>query len=346
MSKIRQRTKNLLAAGSVGALCAAIVLSGVFFYYQWVTGKEKRALIQDYESQIEELLEEQRQLTDGRQQLYVLKRAIKAGTVITNEDVTTIQISREDAPSHALDKQAIVGKISKLDLPKNSPLLASMLYEAGITPDDLRNQEFSMIYLPTDLETNQYVDVRIQFPSGHDYIVLTKKRVEKLNGHTVFYTMNEQEILFMSSAIVDAFLNGGRLYALSYVDPYMQEPAVTTYPPNPYVIALIEASPNIVEKASLKLESRMREQLEQELNEMDEQDKRQVINGRESIEELQTRREQAETRMMEESVGFNDAAIANAAPSYPETPAVGSGMEEPSGEEKGLDDILDIFPGE
>ena len=52
------------------------------------------------------------------------------------------------------------------------------------TTDDLRKVEYNMLVLPTQLETGEYVDVRLALPSGQDYIVVSKKQVEipQING--------------------------------------------------------------------------------------------------------------------------------------------------------------------
>ena len=54
-----------------------------------------------------------------------------------------------------------------------------MLFENGVTPRDLRNQEFSYVSLPSKLKKDDVVDVRINFRTGQDYIVLGKKKVKE-----------------------------------------------------------------------------------------------------------------------------------------------------------------------
>lgn len=83
--------------------------------------------------------------------------------------------------------------------------------------------------------------------------MLSKKKVKDLANGTIWYEMNEKEILTMSSAIVDAYINDASIYALSYVDPYVQDGAYVTYPANEKVLDLIESDPNIVEVAKQSL---------------------------------------------------------------------------------------------
>ena len=72
--------------------------------------------------------------------------------------------------------------------------------------------------------------------------------------------MKEEDILSMSSAIVEAYgLVGSKLYATKYVEAGMQEPALPTYTPNAAVTAQIQSDPNIVNVASEALASRYSE---------------------------------------------------------------------------------------
>ncbi|GJM69319.1 hypothetical protein HMSSN036_15350 [Paenibacillus macerans] len=74
------------------------------------------------------------------------------------------------------------------------------------------------------------MDIRIQFPTGQDYILLSKKKIEALAPGTVTVTLGEAEILSLSSAIVDAYLHKASIYALTYVEPYLQGKSTPTYP--------------------------------------------------------------------------------------------------------------------
>lgn len=113
------------------------------------------------------------------------------------------------------------------------------------------------------------MDVRIRFPNGEDYIVLSKKMVNdiKLNTSTVWLSLDQKEMMTMSSATVDAYLRKGtKLYAVKYVQPQTQKAAVTTYPFNADVQKVMMADPNIVEKASIALAAQARMDLEARIN--------------------------------------------------------------------------------
>ncbi|MCG7409174.1 SAF domain-containing protein [Paenibacillus sp. ACRRX] len=269
MSIIRQRTRNLLLAGGIGAMIVLLFACfAIYFGYQWMKDSEE-AKSEEYEKRItlyEKQMKEQQSQTTS---IYVLSKDIPAGTLLTEKSLTKVSISKKAAPQHPVDITEAVGKYTKISLQMNTPLSKGMLFEEGITPNDLRLQEFSLINLPIKLKKEDFVDVRIKFPTGHDFIVLSKKKVKDLMNGTVWHEMNEQEILTMSSAIVDAYIENAEIYSLTYVDPYMQNHAIPTYPANPRVLDLIESDPNIVKVASMELEKRLRVRLDKDLAAMD-----------------------------------------------------------------------------
>lgn len=116
--------------------------------------------------------------------------------------------------------------------------------------DDTREQEYNMIILPTYLQENDYVDIRLRLPSGEDYIVVSKKRAIDTNETTIWLHLSEQEILTLANAIVEAYqIVGAELYATTYVEPGIQGSATPTYVPSVSVIKLINSDPNIIETA-------------------------------------------------------------------------------------------------
>lgn len=278
MSKIRLRQKQLILAGVVGAvimmLIALFVMILIVRNMQAASSNERVEVeqkVQDYEKIIQQEMK--------KVPVVIKKNGLKAGDVLAESDIKTIEVPSASAPANIMSKESIVGKYTKIDLPQNTAVSQSMLFEKGVTANDLRNQEFKLIQLPTKLDSRQFVDVRIKFPTGEDYIVLGKKKVSDLTGNIITFQMNEQDILLMSSAIVDAYINDATIYALSYVDPYMQSEAIVTYPPKESVKNLIKSDPNIVERATEQLESRKRTVLEMNLRSMTPEERAKYNTG-------------------------------------------------------------------
>lgn len=266
MSVIRQRTKHLIGAGLIGACIAGLLLTSLLIYQGMMQAEEKDKLVAEYEQQLRSAEKVREEREQAKRKVLVAGRDLKAGEQIGQQAIGMIEL-----PADAVSDDMIVDaaypleKYAKIDIRRNTPLTKAMLFDDGVVPDDLRSEEFAVLRLPSDLKIGQFVDVRIKFPTGQDYIVLAKKKVEQLAGGVVWHEVDEQEILAMSSAIVDAYLHHATLYSLSYVDPYVQNKATPNYPINADVIALIKSDPNVVDAAKRGLEVRAREQLERDL---------------------------------------------------------------------------------
>ena len=199
----------------------------------------------------------------------------KAGEVLTDQDLIPAEISQDLFPADAItEPSSVMGKVIRCDISKNTALTCSLLYDEKDYPDDMRLVEYTAITIPQKLEPLEYADIRIMFPNGLDYIVLSKKQIKDIQRQSaenpkniIWFHSNEEEILRMASAIVDANLvEGTKLYAVPYVAPEIQGEAVRTYPSNPEVLDLILQNPNIVKKAVTELEIRNRAMFEDRIN--------------------------------------------------------------------------------
>lgn len=158
--------------------------------------------------------------------------------------------------------------VAKIDMNQNTVLTLDMLSLGSLLTSDVRKQEYNAIILPTDLTTGDYIDVRIQLPSGQDFIVVSKKVVELpiIDGmeseSTLWLNLSEDEILSMSCAIVESYrINGSKLYATKYTDPGMQEAAIPTYPLSAEIVSLIKSDPNVTNTAENALIERYTQEM-------------------------------------------------------------------------------------
>ena len=68
--------------------------------------------------------------------------------------------------------------VAKIDLDKNTVITTEMVTASDqLSTDDLREQEISSVVLPTDLNDDDVVDIRLRMPDGRDYLVVSKKTV-------------------------------------------------------------------------------------------------------------------------------------------------------------------------
>lgn len=222
-------------------IVVAVVLTAVFgaiLYVVWSGQQSEIKLLQQKSETI---------------QRYVFTKNFSAGHVIDTGDLTLAAVKAETTPDNSFsayvevtpeNRQEIymltgtnynqyesiptldllVGRKLKINVSTNTTLTEEMLVAVDEeATDDLRLEEFAMITLPSDTNTGDYIDVRIVFPTGEDFSVLTGKKVEKYTDNTLFMKLTEDDILTMGSAIVEAYMyDGTKIYATKYVDPFNQ----------------------------------------------------------------------------------------------------------------------------
>lgn len=191
---------------------------------------------------------------DSTNQYYIYKLDTSSMSTGSNKTRTKEYLELQNVPV-----------LAKVTMNANTVITPNLIVQSDeVVSDDTREQEYNMVVLPVDLMTDDYVDIRLMTPSGQDFIVVSKAKVTipvNADGSYVTDTMKvslrEDEILSMSSAIVEAYgLLGAKLYATKYVEPGMQEPSAPTYTPNAAVTSQIDNNPNIVEKAKEELRAR------------------------------------------------------------------------------------------
>jgi len=278
---LRSKRYRIIMGFTFGFLLC-LVLSGLFFY--WYFANEGMLAREKLEAVRREAVNEYIE-NNPTGLIYILASDKRAGEVLKDTDLVPAEIGIDYIPADAVtDIGQALGKVVRCDVRANTCVTSSLIYSEEDYPDDMRLTEYTVINLPEKLEPGQFIDIRIMFPNGLDYIVLSKKEVVDLvhsgdgkPGKVWFYSL-EEEILRMSSAIVDAgIVQGAFLYAVPYVAPDIQQAASKTYPVNSEVFVLITENPNIVAKAVTELESRNRELFETIINNMQQNSGKKAI---------------------------------------------------------------------
>lgn len=266
-----QRYRTLMGF-LLGLILCTIVFGVIYFYYL----NNSHEISEQEKTHIRDTAIEEFKNNHPTKLVYALIADKKSGEVLSDQDITPAEINADLVPPDAvIDPSLAVGKVIRCDIRLNTIITASLYYEEKDYPDDMRLMEYTVIYLPQKLECNEFIDIRVMFPNGLDYIVLSKKKVIDLQKPTtdtpnsiIWVHVVEEEILRMASAIVDASLvENTLLYAVPYVAPDIQEEAIRTYPINLEVQNLILKNPNIVNKAVTELEARNRKLFEERINE-------------------------------------------------------------------------------
>ena len=208
--------------------------------------------------QLTNMKKEEKELQASYVTVYTLNKDVESGDQVTEADFTMTQVTNTTAPTDYLTPSDLgTNMIAKISMTRGTVLSKEMIYiDETVTGNDVRKEEYNMFILPTDLVTGDYVDVRLLFPNGTNYIVVSKKKVEIPNiagvdsTDTISMELSEDEINTISNAIVEAFkVDGAKLYVNKYTEPGLQEPSTPTYLVSQEVMDLINSNPNIVTEA-------------------------------------------------------------------------------------------------
>ena len=162
---------------------------------------------------------------------YRLIGKVKSGDAISLDKVEKVRVYTNELPTDYIQTSVDVSSYkSKLDLEPGTILSSNLVYENEKMPNSTRLIEFNMLTLPSNLRVGDYIDVRFTMPSGQNFIVLSKKQVMNLQNTTVSLCLSEDEILMMSSAIIESYImKASNLQVVQYVAAGMQEASTPTY---------------------------------------------------------------------------------------------------------------------
>lgn len=277
---MKRKTKRIIITAALSSLCLIIGFIASYYIYGILGAGELSA---KYERELENYK------TEYGANCYVLLKDVKEGDEVKDSDFKTQQLPTSLNNEELLEDISLVeGARYSRPFKKNSVVYKDMFYNLKDLPGDLRSYEINVLNLPKNIEEKDYVDIRISFPSGLDYVVLSKKRIEKLirvedkpeEKPTASFMLTSEEILRLSSALVDAYLtNEALLYTTSYVSAHNQEAAEITYPSNEAVQQLMREDPNVVLKAKIELEGAKRKLLNSSLVSYNESEQLQLISG-------------------------------------------------------------------
>lgn len=272
--------------------------------------------------QLTKITNEQKAAEAQLKKAYVLVEDIDSGSSVTADKLVLKDLDSNTIPSNTLTAADLTQKtditdeagnlikkvnvIAKINLKKGTVITTDMIAEEGELQADIRKVEYNMIVLPSQIEANKYIDIRLRLPSGKDFIVVSHKQLQMptIDGidslNTIWLNMNETEILTLSCAIVESYkIEGSLLYVSEYIEPGLQGAATPTYIPDDATLTLISQDPNCVAEAKNALFERnnnasqknaVRNPINSSLNENAEKGNDNVIDKVE--DELKTTQEQ------------------------------------------------------
>lgn len=118
--------------------------------------------------------------------------------------------------------------------------------------DTLRDVDITVNSRVVGMRVGDYVDIRITLPFGEDYVIFPHKRIQYIGDRSIKVYLNEEEWHLWQSATVDYYLNsqyGCRIYLTKYIEPGVQQAAVSYYAPSDRVYEIMRKDPNVVTEA-------------------------------------------------------------------------------------------------
>lgn len=210
------------------------------------------------------LQKEMKAQEEAMKNVYVVAQNIKSGDIVSYDNLIQKKVSSSVIPSNVLSVELTENTIAKIDLAAGTIITDNMVQDSDQkTTNDLRKQEYNMVVLPSQIQSGDYIDIRLRLSNGVDFIVASRKCIEipMIEGvdssSTIIVNMTEAETMVMSNAIIEAYIDqGAYLYATTYVEPGLQTTVVPTYVPSGTVQNVINSNPNIEQEAKISLISR------------------------------------------------------------------------------------------
>lgn len=238
--------------------------------------------LNDYKVTEQVLMDE---LTRNSRIVYVAcEGGIKSGDIITDVEeggnVMAQEIYSGIEPTYYISEEDM-GSIALIDIQEGQPVMKNMITTLEIT-GDTREVEVTVVDLMVDQKANDFIDIRIMFPNGEEYAVLSKKEIKNLVlDSSIFYTyLNEEEILRLASATVDAYtMTGTKIYATRYIEPTLQNATIPNYLVRAETLDLMTSDPNIVTLAQHTMNLSARMSMEQRLSGLTEEQLAAVADG-------------------------------------------------------------------
>lgn len=250
MLKKKLKTTRMMLLIVCLALIASFVVIGLF--------KKK------YDGTLEKSDKLTNQISMNSRTVYVATTDISTGEQLVDGVNVAQQEMLNGMDESLFATEEDLGYAALIDIPTGSAVQKNMVAQQEIT-DDERIVEISSVNLTTTQKSNDVVDIRILFPDGEDYILLSKQTIKNLNGVTFNLSLTEDEILTLNSAIVDAYTYGAKLYTTKYISSQIQQDAIPYYPVKQETLDLINSDPNIVEVASETLNAQARQNLDERM---------------------------------------------------------------------------------
>lgn len=240
-------------------LVLVLAAAGVF-----IMKKNYDNIIAQRENEIN-MLQEQLNEIGNLVTVYQLNSDAKSGTKMQDFQFSFIEVPEYSIPQNALmSLEEVEGFYYKISLSSGTIITSDMLMQQKLT-DDERTLDVVLDEIPIGIEEGDYVDIRIAFPLGQDFIVMSHKEVVEINGSTLKLIVSQQDFYSYQSMQTDeALFSSTKAYGSTYIEGGVQQAAQQYYPVSLDVLKTMLLDPNI-DTSDYSDVLKRREQLEAQL---------------------------------------------------------------------------------
>lgn len=222
-------------------IIAVLIIAGAFLttMYQLRASRKMKTEIFNLQQAINEY---ESSLTD----VCIIVNDVKAGNYVQESDILITSVPQDAVPQNAVtDTEELEGKLYKTNLSANTYLTEDLIMDMNLT-DDMRELDVVMTEVPIGLEVGDYIDVRIAFPLGQDFIAIPHKKVVAINGNVVKLVVEEVDFYANESMKADyGSYQAVKIYGAKYVEAGTQSGATAYYPVSADILKTEILDPNI-----------------------------------------------------------------------------------------------------
>lgn len=252
---MKKHIKIILAVLAFLVLAIGITVGVIFFIK---TKEDYEVQLATYRGQVEALQSELNSVRYGK--AYQLAYDVKSGTIIEEADLVAVDIPEQFLYDETSNKTGfitnindVVGQRYKTDLSTGTLMTPALVYPNDLT-GDLRYLDVVLDELPIGLEVGKYIDVRIQFPFGQDFIAMNHKEIVDINANVLKLVVSQADIYVYESIQTDKGLfPNTKLYCLEYIDGGIQESARNYYPMRIETLSAMVQDPNITDSFDMSV---------------------------------------------------------------------------------------------
>lgn len=184
---------------------------------------------------------------------YVTTANVRAGEEITEDKIMAVSVPEKLSLEVYTSPDEILGRYFKIALKESTVITKEDVIEEKLD-NTWRYYDMVLDETPIGIVAGDYIDIRISFPFGEDFIAISHKKVEEINSGILKLVVNEYDLMAYNSMLLDkALYSGAKIYAIKYIDGGAQAGAEKFYPVQQNLSLISKLDPNILEEVKQEM---------------------------------------------------------------------------------------------